>query len=81
MDDEKLQEFYKEEKLHVMEALLQSEKFKQFFALNYDVHRVIDDDAKEIRTQIIEVPPQEVAKRMQAAMEKEAKDKKPLIYT
>jgi hypothetical protein len=52
----------------IMRQLSQSQRFTDWFQLNYDVRQVIDDEAKTIDLQVIEVPPDIVLQRLQASM-------------
>lgn len=53
--------------------LLKSDRFKEFFELNFDVQKFIDEEEKTVDYRIIEVPPQEAMKRL---MSKEQDDQK-----
>lgn len=62
----------------VMEQLLHSQRFVRFFRINYDLHRLLDEDEKVERWQVIEVPP-EIAAERQREMLKEAGKEAPSI--
>jgi len=56
--------------------LLQSDRFKQFVELNYEIRRIIDDEEKTITIEVVEKPPEVV---IQSLGEKPKKAKKPGI--
>lgn len=56
--------------------LLQSDRFKQFVELNYEIRRIIDDEEKTITIEVVEKPPEVV---MQSLGGKPKKAKKPSI--
>jgi len=43
-------------KSELIDQLVESERFLTFLAMNYDVTQVVDDEAKSVRIQLIEVP-------------------------
>lgn len=44
--------------------LMQFERFQRFVACNYEINVVQDDDKKEVRTVAIEVPDEDVQKKL-----------------
>lgn len=53
--------------------MLKSDRFKTFINTNFDIHREIDEEHKILTYRVIEVPPEEVGKRI-AALVDVAKD-------
>ena len=49
---------------HMFADLLKSSRFVEFFELNFDIQKFVDEEAKTIDYRIIEVPPQEAMKRL-----------------
>ncbi len=64
MNKEEYNEWFMSELIGQLAA---SERFQQFVKMNYDIKQVIDDGAKEARLQVIEVPHEIAAKRIQEA--------------
>jgi hypothetical protein len=52
----------------IMRQLSQSQRFTDWFQLNFDVRQIIDEEEKTIDLQVIEVPPEIVLQRLQATM-------------
>ncbi len=48
----------------IMMELMRSERFVQFLNMNFDIQTAQDPEAKEIMIRVIEVPPEEVVKRI-----------------
>ena len=48
----------------IFAQLLQSERFRTFFQVNYDLVKVVDDGEKTVTMHVVEVPPQLVPERM-----------------
>jgi hypothetical protein len=61
----------------ILHQLLQSERFQEFFHLNYVVHKEVDEDNKSVEITVIENPPEVVqaliAKKVKALKEMEPK--------
>lgn len=58
----------------IFNQLMQSDRFKTFFKLNYDLVKVVDDDTKTITMHVLELPDAKVAERMRAHMIEEKKN-------
>jgi len=48
--------------------LMESERFKELLGLYFTFQQLVNEETKEITVQVIENPPEEVARRMQAKM-------------
>lgn len=46
--------------------LAASERFQQFVSMNYDIKQIVDDESKEVRLQVMEVPYQVAQERIKA---------------
>jgi hypothetical protein len=57
----------------IMRQLMDSERFCTWFGLNFDVHKLIDEEAKSIEIRVLEVHPDLVLARMQDQMKEEMK--------
>lgn len=51
--------------------LMESERFRTFFELNFEVRKVVDDEAKTIDYVVIERPPEVVAQDMMRMTQEE----------
>lgn len=49
---------------HLFKQLLESTRFQQFFEINYDVKKVINEEEKSIEYLVVEVPPAVAVERM-----------------
>lgn len=74
MTNEELQEHLKYSL--VFQQLLQSERFTRFFEINYDLHKLVNEEEKEVEFRLIELPPEEAEKRLMALMTEHAIDNK-----
>lgn len=52
--------------MELIGQLAESDRFQQFVNMNYDVKQVIDDDTKEARLQVIEIPYEIAQERIKA---------------
>lgn len=64
----------------IFKQLLESDRFIQFFEVNYDIKKIVNDDDKTITYLLVETPPSVVVERL-AAKKKEISDEKPKIET
>lgn len=62
--DEAARWYYSE----IMRQLIESERFCNWFQMNFDVHKLIDEEAKTIEIRVMEVPPELVQARMEDQM-------------
>lgn len=63
--DEAARWYYSE----IMQGLLQSSRFVNWFQVNFDIHKIIDEEEKMITIRVLEVPPELVQQRMIEIME------------
>jgi hypothetical protein len=63
----------------IMRQLLDSDRFVNWFQLNYDIHKLIDEEAKSIDIRVIEVPPHLVQERMMENMAQHAQAESPIV--
>jgi len=61
VDDSAARWYYSE----IMKNLLQSERFCNWFQVNFEVHKLINDEEKSIEIRVLELPPELVQERMQ----------------
>lgn len=65
----------------IMEQLTQSDRFKRFFEINYDVQTFFDDKEKTFNVRLIELPPELAASRLHQMAAKHAEDNMPKVQT
>jgi hypothetical protein len=65
MTGEEYAEWFKSE---LIDQLMDSERFEQFVKFNYDIQKVVDEDTKDIRLQVMEVPHTVAQDRIAAAL-------------
>ena len=63
--DEAARWYYSE----IMRGLLESSRFTNWFQVNFDVHKIIDEEEKTITIRVLEIPPEMVQQRMMEIME------------
>jgi FKBP-type peptidyl-prolyl cis-trans isomerase (trigger factor) len=62
----------------IFKQLLESDRFQQFFEVNYDVKKIVNDEEKSITYMVVEVPPSVVMERL-AGKQKAISDEKPKV--
>lgn len=69
--DEAVRWYYSE----IMRQLIESERFVNWFQMNFDVHRMINEEEKTIDIRVLEIPPELVQARMQEQIMAKIKQK------
>jgi len=62
----------------LLKQLLESDRFIQFFEVNYDVKKIVSEEDKSVTYFVVEVPPSVTMERL-AAKKKAISDEKPKI--
>jgi len=65
----------------VMRQLTQSERFKRFFDINYQVQTYFDKEAQTFDIRLIELPPELASKRLHELATKHAEENMPTVQT
>jgi hypothetical protein len=68
--DEAARWYYSE----IMRQLMDSERFCNWFQVNFDVHKMINEEEKSINIRVMEVPPELVQARMQDQLMEKMKE-------
>jgi hypothetical protein len=81
VDQEQLEDAQRMYLSEIMRQLSNSERFKRFFAINYDVQTYFDKEAQTFDIRLIELPPELASRRLGDLATKHVEAHTPIVET